>query len=135
MSLNCREQKCTCDFKIFLTVSSGYAPPFSYKHSAGKCYSSHSISFLSPSVPLPTRFTELPEATRQAAATEYRAKRILTSWGIFSKCQKMQNQRKLATLTITQCRWEGTLDSAPSYKKGQLLQDLSYILVVQKHSP
>lgn len=27
VSLNCREQKCTCDFKIFLTVSSGYAPP------------------------------------------------------------------------------------------------------------
>lgn len=60
-------------------------------------YSSHSISFLSPSVPLPTRFRKLPEATRQAAATEHRVRMMILAFGgTFSKCQKKQNQRKLA---------------------------------------
>ena len=99
-------------------------------------YSSHSISFLGPSVPLPTRFTELPEATRQAAATEHQARMmILTSWGTFSKCQKMQNQRKIAILTITWCGQESKFYPAPSYRRGQLFQDLFCAFVVQKHFP
>lgn len=97
-------------------------------------YSSHSISFLSPSVPLPTRFRKLPEATRQAAATKHQVKDDDFNFlgYIFQMPEKAESE-KTSHLTMAPCRQEGKFYSAPSYRSGQLFQDLFYVLVVQKH--
>lgn len=134
MSLNCREHKCTCDFKIFQTVSSGYAPPSATNILPANAipvtlFPSSALLLLCPHV---SRNYQKPPGRQLPRSTE----KGFNFLGYIFQMPENAESKKISYSDNHTVQTTGhTGFCPPGCKKGQRFQDLSYVLVVQKHFP
>ena len=116
-------------------MSSGYAPPSATNILPAKLF--QSLYFLPQ--PFCSSAHTFQETTRshQAGSCHWAPSKDddFNFLGYIFQMPEKAESEKTIHLTMAPYRQEGKFYSAPSYRRGQLFQDLFCVLVVQKHFP